>query len=133
MAGLPAARVLRDALDGAIASGVLGRTTKALMFAIVARTMACGVCETWATEMLIEAGMDQQAVASALAQLRTDSLPASEVGLLPWTRGTVYYDVAKIQLETRQLAGAMDERTLLEAIGVAALANATVRLAMLHE
>lgn len=133
LAGLPAARIMRDALEGAFASDVLGRTTKALMFAIVARTMACSLCETWATEMLIEGGMAAQGVASALSTLRADHLPANEVGLLAWARSTVYYDTAKIQQETRALAADIGESALLEAIGVAALANATVRLAMLHE
>lgn len=133
LAGLPAARIMRDALEGVFASDVLGRATKALMFAIVARTMGCTLCETWASEMLIEDGMAPKEVASALESLRSDLLPASEAGVLPWTRGTVYYDTAKIQQETRVLAAEIGERPLLEAIGVAALANATVRLAMLHE
>ncbi len=47
--------------------------------------------------------------------------------------GTVYYETAKIQHETRALGAAIGERALLEAIGVASLANAMVRLAMLHE
>ncbi|MEP6969731.1 MAG: carboxymuconolactone decarboxylase family protein, partial [Betaproteobacteria bacterium] len=133
LAGLPAARIMRDALEGIFASNVLGRATKALMFATVARTMGCTLCETWATDMLLEDGMPAQEIASALAHLQSDRLPASEAGLLPWTRGTVYYDIAKIQQDTRQLGAAIGERALLEAIGVAALANATVRLAMLHE
>jgi alkylhydroperoxidase family enzyme len=133
LAGLPAARIMRDALDGVFASNVLGRDTKALMFATVARTMGCSLCESWAIEMLREGGMEAQEIAAALAHLHTDRLPASEAGLLSWTRSTVYYDTAKIQQLTRQLGAGIGARALLEAIGVAALANATVRLAMLHE
>lgn len=133
LVGLPAARIMRDALEGAFGSDVLARSTKAMMFAIVARTMDCSLCETWATDMLIEDGVDRPEVATALAHLRSDRVPAGEADLLPWTRGTVYYDIATIQRETRALASGIGERALLEAIGVAALANATVRMAMLHE
>lgn len=133
LAGLPAARIMRDALDGVFASDVLGRDTKALIFATVARTMGCSLCESFAIEMLREGGMDAQEIAAALAHLHTDRLPARQAGLLSWSRSTVYYDTAKIQQDTRQLGADIGERALLEAIGVAALANATVRLAMLHE
>ncbi len=132
LAGLPAERIMKDALEGAFASPVLSRPTKALMFAIVARTLECALCENQARGLLDGYGIQAQDVDSALAQLHSDQLPGAESALLSWTRGTVYYDVANIQRETRELAGKVDPKVLLEAIGVAALANATVRLAMLH-
>jgi len=133
LAGLPAARVVRDALDGALASEVLGRTTTALMFAVVARTMDCSLCEAQAVGLLADEGVAAAEVAQALAHLRSDRLAGGEASLLAWTRGTVYYETAKIQQQTRALAAELEPRVLLEAIGVAALANAVVRLAMLHE
>jgi hypothetical protein len=45
----------------------------------------------------------------------------------------VSYDTASIQRKTRALAASLGDAKLLEAIGVASLANATVRLAMLLE
>jgi hypothetical protein len=45
----------------------------------------------------------------------------------------VHFQTAQIQGRTRDLAAAIGNAAVLEAIGVAALANATVRLAMLVE
>ena len=53
--------------------------------------------------------------------------------LLSWVRDTVHYQTAAIQNQTRALAADIGDAAVLEAIGVAALANATVRLAMLLE
>jgi len=48
-------------------------------------------------------------------------------------RNTVYYQTAMVQQQTAALATEIGDAAILEAIGVAALANATVRLAMLLE
>ena len=52
---------------------------------------------------------------------------------MPWVRNTVYYQTAVVQKQTAALAADIGDAAILEAIGVAALANATVRLAMLLE
>ena len=132
LAGLPAARNMRDALDGVFASTVLGPATKALMFAVVARTLECGLCETQARSLLAGSKLSGADADAALDNLHSDLLPRGEVVLLSWSRSTVHYDTAAIQRETRELRASLGEDQLVEAIGVAALANATVRLAMLH-
>ncbi len=133
LAGLPAAQVMRSALEGAFDSEVLSRPTKALMFAIVARTLACPHCEREATQLLASEGFGSAEIESALATLHSDRLPSAERPLLAWTRETVSYETAAIQDKTRALAAHMPPPMLLDAIGVASLANATVRLAMLLE
>ena len=133
LAGLPAAKVMKSALDGAFESDVLGRTTKALMFAVVARTLSCPHCEREATKLLASEGMSSAEIESALATFQSDRLRPHESGLLSWARETVHYDTSRIQQKTRILAAELGDSALLEAIGVAALANATVRLAMLQE
>ena len=133
LSGLPAARVMRDTLEGAFAPGVLAGNTKALVFAIIARTLDCRLCEAEAHQLLRDTGMDQSDIDIALSTLYTDRIPAAEVHLLNWARGTVHYDTADVQATTRQLGLLIGDAALLEAIGVAALANAVVRLAMLHE
>lgn len=133
LAGLPAARVMHAALQGAFASAVLRTSTKALMFAVVARSLRCTLCESQASRLLLDDGLSADEVAAALASLRSNRLAAHEAGLLSWTRDTVSYDTADIQRKTRALATQLDAPALLEAIGIAALANATVRLAMLQE
>ena len=133
LAGLPAATVMKAAVEGAFVPDVLGAATKVLMLAVVARTLACPWCEAEARTLLLRDGMAPSDLDATLATLHGESLPPAAAGLLSWTRSTVYYETAKIQHETRALGAAIGERALLEAIGVASLANAMVRLAMLHE
>lgn len=134
LAGLQAATVMKAALDGAFDSPVLSRIGKALMFAVVARTLGCPHCEPEARRLLQGEGLSSEETESAIATLRCPRLPQREAGLLAWARDTVYYEPSAIQQKTRVLGAELgDDRALLEAIGVAALANATVRLAMLLE
>jgi alkylhydroperoxidase family enzyme len=132
-AGLPAATIFKTALDGAFASSVLAKSTKALMFAVVARTLGCRRSEDEARRLLVAEGFTEAEVGAALATLRSPRLSQRDEGLLEWVRGTVYYQTGEIQKRTRALAAAIGDAAVLEAIGVAALANATVRLAMLLE
>jgi alkylhydroperoxidase family enzyme len=133
LAGLPAARVMKSALDGAFECDVIDGTTKALMFAVIARTLGCPHCESEATKLLLAADMNGLEIEAALATLQSNRLGPRESGLLSWARDTVYYETSEIQRKTRALAAAVGDSVVLEAIGVASLANATVRLAMLLE
>ena len=103
------------------------------MFAVIARTLGCGHCESEARKLLADEGLVGAEVDAALATLQTDRLSDDQSHLLPWSRDTVSYDTASIQRNTRALASSLGNAKLLEAIGVASLANATVRLAMLLE
>jgi alkylhydroperoxidase family enzyme len=133
LAGLPGARIMKDALDGAFASALLSRTAKALMFGIVARSLGCRPSETEARRLAAAEGLDGAGFDQALATLACPRLPAAEAPLLRWVRDTVHIQTAPAQARTRELAQAIGRPAVLEAIGVAALANAAVRLAMLVE
>ena len=133
LAGLPGATIIKTALDGAFASTTLARHTKALMFAVVARTLECRTSETEARKLLAAEKFSQAEVDAALTSLDSPRLSATDNKLLSWVRDTVYYQTSAIQIQTRALAATMSEEHLLEVIGVAALANSTVRLAMLVE
>jgi alkylhydroperoxidase family enzyme len=133
LAGLPGARVMKTALEGAFASPLISRAAKALMFAIVARTLDCRPCESGARTLLQEEGFQASEIDEALAMLSSKRLSPAEARLLPWVRSTVHYQTGPIQQQTRALAAAIGPAAALEAIGVAALANATVRVAMLVE
>jgi alkylhydroperoxidase family enzyme len=133
LAGLPGARVMKGALDGAFASPVLSRAVKALMFAIVARSLDCRPSEAEARRLLAAEGYSEAEVDKALSTLQSPKLSQAEARLLPWVRDTVHIQTAQAQSRTRELAAAIGGPAALEAIGVAALANATVRLAMLLE
>ena len=131
LAGVPAGGIMKAALDGAFEPGLLSRKAKALMFAVVARTLACPHCESAAHQLLLDEGLSPTEIESALATLRCPQLAQREAGLLAWARDTVYYEPASIQQKTRTLGAELGPDALLEAIGVASLANGTVRLAML--
>ena len=133
LAGLPAGGVMKAALDGSFDSGVLSRDAKALMFAVIARTLGCPHCEAAATRLLRDQGLSQAEIESAMATLRCPRLAPREAGLLAWARDTVYYEPSSIQKKTRALGAQLGTDALLDAIGVASLANGTVRLAMLLE
>ena len=133
LAGLPGAWIMKSALDSAFASTVLSRGTKALMFAIVARSLDCRPSETEARRLLSADGFSDAEIEKSLASLESARVPAAEARLLPWVRDTVHFQTAQIQGRTRELAAAIGNAAALEAIGVASLANATVRLAMLVE
>jgi alkylhydroperoxidase family enzyme len=133
LAGLPGASIMKDALDGAFASSVLARGTKALMFAVVARSLDCRTSEAEARRLLAAGGFGEVEIDESLASLESARVPAAEARLLPWVRDTVHLQTALVQGHTRELAASLGNAAALEAIGVAALANATVRLAMLVE
>ena len=133
LAGLPAAAVLKTALDDAFASNVLSRPAKALMFGVIARTLDCRHTEAEARRLLNSEGWVDQEIDSALATLQCPRLAPQEAGLLAWARDTVHYQTGPIQKATRSLCTQIGEAALLEAVGVAALANTTVRVAMLLE
>ena len=133
LAGLPGAAIFRAALDGAFASAVLPRSAKALMFAVVARTLGCQTSEREARKLLAEEDFSDAEIDPALMTLHSARLAQRDARLLPWVRDTVHYQTSAIQKQTAALAAEMGDALILEAIGVAALANATVRLAMLRQ
>lgn len=131
LAGLPGATSFRAALDGAFASTVLSTATKALMFAVVARTLDCHRSEAEARKLLVAEGFSDVEIDTALSTLHSARLTPQDSKLLSWVRGTVYYQPGPLQKETRALVAETGNDATLEAIGIAALANAVVRLAML--
>src|SRR5258708_6909017 len=67
--GTPVAAACRDVLAGAFASPVLPRRAKALVFGVVARSLACGVCETESRRVLVAEGLAPAAVDEPLDPL----------------------------------------------------------------
>lgn len=133
LAGLPGATLFRTALDGAFSSAVLPRATKAMMFAVVARTLDCRRSEAEARVLLGAEGFTESEIDAALSTLHSSRLGPRDARLLSWVRGTVYYKPGPIQRDTRELVANIGNDAALEAIGIAALANSVVRLAMLME
>ncbi len=133
LAGSPAAGVLQATLQGALESSTLPRRTALIMFAVIARTLDCDVCEAFAVDRLEEEAMPKAALTGVLATLASKDLTAEESLLVPWARETVWMpeEPKRIQERTRPLLEALGPTRVLEAIGTAAIANACVRLAML--
>ena len=129
--GLPAATVINDAMVGVFDSDVLSRELKILMFAVVARALECQFCLSESKDMANDLGIDEEEFNNALASLSSHRLNEQEAKLLTWTRETVHFETSDIQRRIRILAGEIDNVVLLEAIGVASLANTIVRLAVL--
>jgi alkylhydroperoxidase family enzyme len=129
--GLPAAGVLHTILQSAFAPTALPRRTKALMFAVVARSLECRYCEMKSRSLLIGEGLSEPEVETSINTLASPRLEPYEASLLNWVRSTVHYEPATVQAQTRALAQEIGIERTLEAVGVASLANAMARLAML--
>jgi len=133
LAGLPAAHLFHDAIEGAFASPVLSTRLKTLMFAVVARALQCPFCEKECRHLLTGQGMSPEEIDINLSTLSDPKLSPLEQRVLAWTRNTVRYETEQIQKTTRTLGEDIGAERLLEAIGVASLANAAVRLAVILE
>ena len=131
--GLPAAAAMNEALLGAFESETLSRKLKVLMFAVVANSLNCGFCQSETKAMALDCGFTEDEFTKALATLSSPHLNHHEERLLSWTRETIHFQNGPMQMRVRELAVEIGEPMMLEAIGVASLANSTVRLAVLLE
>jgi len=133
VAGSPFARILRDIVDQAMASPVLPRRTKLLMIAVIARAVGCAYCESETRAGLGVEGLDSGAVDEILAILGSAKLDGRDALLIPFARETVRYQIAGIQRRTRNLARELTTEEVIEAVGIAALANSLARLSVVLE
>ncbi len=131
--GLPAARVLRTSIDEALASEVLPRRAKALIFAVVARGLDCGWgCEE-ATRLLEETGLTPDQIESILMHLGSPDLDPVESAIVPFARGTIRGRPVQLQQQGRALFQRLRPEQVAEAIGTSALANAICRLGVVTQ
>ncbi len=131
LSGLPAAKALNDAMSGAMASTVLSEDLKILMFAVVARSLECPICEQETGRMAEAIGFTPSEFDRALRELASPRLSREESILLAWTRETIRFQTGTMQRRISEMVDELGEEVMLEAIGVASLANAVVRLAIL--
>jgi alkylhydroperoxidase family enzyme len=129
--GSPTAHEVRAVIDDALTSPILPRRSKLLMFGVIGRALDCG----WVTEEVEHAlaadGFAPADVEDVLSNLGSRSLDERERLLVPFARETVRYRSVAIQQRTRELAARLRTDELVEAAGVAALANSVGRLAVL--
>jgi alkylhydroperoxidase family enzyme len=131
--GLPSARVLRETLDAAFASTLLPKRAKSLVFAVIARGLDDAAAARESSDLLAEAGLAPERAESVLTHLGSSELDAVENALVPFARGTIRGRPMQIQQRTRTLRESLSREQLVEAIGVAALANAVTRLSVVTE
>jgi len=129
--GIPGASLLNAAMKGALESTILSRELKVLMFAVVARALECQFCLSESRTMANDLGIKEIEFEKALQTLSSPRLSNTESKIFAWTRETVHFENGDIQRRIKILAEDVDDLMLLEAIGVAALANTIVRLAVL--
>jgi alkylhydroperoxidase family enzyme len=126
--GSPIAPALARALDAMWASPVLTRRCKLLMFAVVSRGLSCQTCPHEIVTALRREGLSDATVAQVLTHLDASELDPVERLLVPFARETIWYEPDAIQRRVRALREQLTPAQLLEAIGVASLANGLCRL-----
>jgi alkylhydroperoxidase family enzyme len=131
--GSPQACVVRDAVDAAMASAVLPRRTKLLMFAVIGRALGCGYSEAEARHGLEDEGLDGTAIDDIVANLGSPILDRRDALLVPFARETVRYNVGALQRRTHALAAELTTEEVIESVGIASLANSLGRLSVLLE
>lgn len=128
-AGSPIAAALQRTLDEMWQSPLLSRRCKLLMFAVVSRGLPCDVCELEITGTLQHEGLSAATIERILGQLDAPELDDTERLLLPLARATLWYEPALLQRRVRALREQLTAAQLIEAIGVASMANALCRMA----
>jgi alkylhydroperoxidase family enzyme len=129
--GASVADSLATALRAGFGPTLLPRRTKSLMVAVLARALQCKVCETEARAIALEEGLPSNAIEEVLTKLSSTHLDESERKLIAWTRETAHFETGPMQQRTIELRQALGDDLVVEAIGVAALGNAMVRMGML--
>jgi uncharacterized peroxidase-related enzyme len=133
LVGSPMARLLRTVVDEAFASPVLPRRTKLLMIAVIGRALGCPLCEREARAGLGAEGFSAADVDEVLSNLGSPKLDRRDALLVPFARETVRYQTGAIQRRTRELARELPIEEVIEAAGIASLANAVGRLSIMLE
>ncbi len=123
--------VLRRMVEQFCAPSALPQRTKLLMLAVIARALGCPFCEQGGFELLEAEGLSREECSDAIDALESASLTPLESKLLPFARATVRYEPYRIQERTAALLADIGTEQTLEVVGVTAMGNMLVRLAML--
>jgi AhpD family alkylhydroperoxidase len=127
-AGSPIAPALGRTIEEMWASLHLTRRCKLLMLAVVARGLGCEVCALEIGEALQREGLDQATLTQILTHLDAAELDDLERLLVRFARETIWYEPAALQRRARALRDRLSGPQLVEAIGVASLANGLCRM-----
>lgn len=126
--GSPIGALLARTLAEMWASPHLTRRCKLLMIAVIARGLGCELCAPEVSEALRREGLKASTIAHVLTHLDAPELDPIERLLVPFARETIWYEPAPLQRRARMLRDRLSGTQLLEAIGVASLANGLCRM-----
>jgi len=127
-AGSPIGAILARTLAEMWASPHLTRRCKLLMLGVIARGLGCEVCAPEVSEALRREGLKESTLAQVLNHLDAPELDPIERLLVPFARETIWFEPAPLQRRARMLRDRLSGPQLLEAIGVASLANGLCRM-----
>jgi alkylhydroperoxidase family enzyme len=127
-AGSPIAAALGRTIEGMWSSPHLTRRCKLLMFAVIARGLDCEVCAIEIGKAFQREGLSDATLARVLTHLDAPELDDVEPLLMRFARDTIWVDPAALQRRARSLRDHLSGVQLLEAIGVASLANGLCRM-----
>jgi alkylhydroperoxidase family enzyme len=128
--GRPVAPRLRRAIDVCLRGSSLEPRTTALVFAVVARGIGCGLSEREACALLVAAGLPADDIESALAHLAAPSLTPLDRAAAALARDSIWPQPAALQRHARAVRPLVTRQQFVDLIGTAALANACCRLAV---
>ena len=127
-AGSPIAVALERALQEMWDSPHVTRRCKLLMFAVVARGLGCDLCAPSFRQELEAEGVSSETLTQVLTHLDAPALDDVERLLVGFARETIWYEPAPLQRRARALRERLTNAQVLEAIGVAAMANGLCRM-----
>jgi alkylhydroperoxidase family enzyme len=133
LAGLPAGRRLRVAIDEAFGPTTLGARPRALVFAVVARGLGCSLAAAEAERLLLAEGMTADEIAHVLAHLSGPMLDATDRAAIGLARESIWYRPAQIQRYARTIRPQLSREQFVELVGYAGLANMLGRLGIVTE
>src|SRR6185295_8122088 len=103
LGGFVGASVFEQALADAWEVTFLSRRAKALVFAVVARSLSCPISERETLRLLAAEGVDPEDAAAILANLASPQLDPVEAIIVPFARETVWYRPAAVQRRAREV------------------------------
>ena len=127
--GSPIGPVLAGTFTDLWASSLLPKRTKALMFAVIAQGLNCGLSRNEACAVLAAEGLSQADVDAILAHLGGPGVSADEAALLAFARDSIWYEPQQIQRKAQALHRLLGAPRFVEALGVVSFGNAVCRLA----
>lgn len=129
--GSPAGAALATILHGGWNSTITSKRVKALIFAVVARSLGCQACEVEAAEALRAEGWTDPEIQHVLTYLTSNKLDPFERKVLRFARETVRYQTRRLQELAQAFAKGVKREVVLEVMGLVSYANGVARMSIL--